>query len=147
MPSQLSPESLKSICFPRLVDLSSFWPTRFSRSASVLVPRKTYFRGCRLRSTILSPTPASHCLRYHSTSASSGMAQITCGEECVPLAWCARFTHGESDHRRERLRGVDRGHLRRPHELKPARSGRPPAGRSAFDHDFGRELSRLSRRG
>src|SRR5207302_8503331 len=121
MPSQLSPERLKSICFPRRVDLSNFWPTRFSRSASVLVPRKTYFRGCRLRSTILSPTPAYHCLRYHSTSTSSGMAQITCGEECVPLSWCARFTHGERDHRRDRLRAAHLGHLRLQRELKSAR--------------------------
>src|ERR1700730_10088425 len=146
MPSQLSPERLKSICFPRLVDLSTFWPTRCSRSASVLVPRKMYFRGCRLRSTISSPTPVSHCLRYHSTSASSGIVLITRGEQCVTLASCARFTHGESDHCGERLRGIDRGYLRRARQLEPPRPGRPSAGRTAFDYDPGGKLSRVSRR-
>src|SRR4029077_17410871 len=121
IPSQFPPENLKSICFPRLADLSSFWPTRFSRSAPMFIPRKTYFPGCKLRSIMSWPRPGFHCLRNHSTSASSGIEQVTWLNDVVDwkhgilldctnwkpvlrLASCAKFIHGESDHCRERLR-------------------------------------------
>src|ERR1700730_16014764 len=77
MLSQLSPENSNSICFPRLVDVRNFLPTRFSWSARVFVPRNTYLPVRTPTSTISSPRPASHCFRNHSTSANSGIAQIT----------------------------------------------------------------------
>src|SRR5438270_2163854 len=137
MPSQLSPENLNTIRFPRACEVSNFPPINLCWSSATFSPRKTRFLACKLRSTISAPIARFHCLRNHSTSASSGIVEISRGDRCVPLAPCARLIGGESNHRGQRLRRFDGRDLRRAREPKSPRFGRSPAGGPALYHDAG----------